>query len=124
MSSPARFRAAVEHRDPAALGDLLTDDVRLYSPVTFTPFEGKPMVLGVLGVLLRVAEDFHYIGHLDGTARTSTDGTEAPSVVLLFRAVVNGRQIHGIDLFQLDETGLIKELTVMVRPQSAVRALG
>jgi hypothetical protein len=124
MSSPARFRAAVEHRDPAALGDLLTDDVRLYSPVTFTPFEGKPMVLGVLGVLLRVAEDFRYIGHLDGTARTSTDGIEAPSVVLLFRAVVNGRQIHGIDLFQLDETGLIKELTVMVRPQSAVRALG
>jgi hypothetical protein len=25
---------------------------------------------------------------------------------------------------QLDETGLTKELTVMVRPQSAVRALG
>jgi hypothetical protein len=37
---------------------------------------------------------------------------------------VNGKQIHGMDLLQFDETGLIKEFTVMVRPASAVQALG
>ncbi|MEW2632608.1 nuclear transport factor 2 family protein [Streptomyces sp. NPDC048389] len=124
VTSADRFRAAVEDRDQAALDDLFTDDVRLFSPVKFTPFEGKPAVLGLFGVLLRTFEDFRYVGHCAGTAETSADGTESPSDVLLFRATVNGRQIHGMDLLQFDDDGLIKEFTVMVRPQSAVHALG
>ncbi|MBC6462818.1 nuclear transport factor 2 family protein [Actinomadura sp. HBU206391] len=124
MTTADRFRAAAEHRDLAALSELFTDDIRLYSPVKLTPFEGKPMVVGLLGVLLRTFEDFRYTGHLDGTAQTSADGTEAPSTILLFRGTVHGKQIHGMDLLQLDEAGLIKEVTVMVRPQSAVHALG
>ncbi|WP_052411676.1 nuclear transport factor 2 family protein [Streptomyces sp. NRRL S-118] len=124
MASAHTFRAAVEARDLAALEDLFTDDIRLYSPVKFTPFEGKRMVLGLFGVLLRTFEGFHYIGQFDGTARTSTDGTEAPSEILLFRATVDGKEIHGIDMLQFDADGRIKEFTVMVRPQSAVQALG
>jgi hypothetical protein len=124
MTIADRFRAAVERSDLAALSELFTDDIRLYSPVKFTPFEGRPIVLGLFGVLVRTFEDFRYVGRLDGTAQTGTDGTEAPSVILLFRATVNGKQIHGMDLLQCDETGLIKEFTVMVRPASAVQALG
>ncbi|MFF3325279.1 nuclear transport factor 2 family protein [Streptomyces sp. NPDC002889] len=124
METAERFRAAVEKGDLAALDDLFTEDIRLYSPVKFTPFEGKPMVLGLFGVLLRTFEDFRYVGELEGAAETSADGTEAPSTVLLFRATVNGKQIHGIDLLQFDGTGRVKEFTVMVRPQSAVHALG
>ncbi|UQX03366.1 nuclear transport factor 2 family protein [Streptomyces sp. RerS4] len=119
-----RFRAAVEKRDLAALDDLFAPDIRLYSPVKFVPFEGKPMVLGLFGVLLRVFEDLRYLGRLDGAAETSADGEQAPSVILPFRATVGGRQIHGIDLLQFDEAGRVKEFTVMVRPQSAVHALG
>ncbi|MFI1845504.1 nuclear transport factor 2 family protein [Streptomyces microflavus] len=119
-----RFRTAVDTRDLAALDDLFTEDIRLYSPVKFTPFEGRPMVLGLFGVLLRTFEDFRYVGEFAGTARTSADGTEAPAAVLLFRATVNGKEIHGIDLVHLAGDGRIKEFTVMVRPQSAVHALG
>ncbi|MFF1847489.1 nuclear transport factor 2 family protein [Streptomyces sp. NPDC058217] len=124
METAERFRTVVEKRDLAALEDLFTEDIRLYSPVKFTPFEGKPMVLGLFGVLLRTFEDFRYIGHFEGAAETSTDGEEAPSAILLFRATVHGKEIHGIDLLQFDETGRIKEFTVMVRPQSAVHTLG
>ncbi|GAA0451361.1 nuclear transport factor 2 family protein [Streptomyces sp. NPDC046215] len=124
METAESFRAAVEKRDLTALGGLFTEDVRLYSPVKFTPFEGKAMVMGLFGVLLRVFEDFRYVGRLEGTAETSTDGQESPSAVLLFRTTVSGKQIHGMDLLQCDEAGLIKEFTVMVRPQSAVHALG
>ncbi|HEY9411012.1 MAG TPA: hypothetical protein VIP77_15645 [Jiangellaceae bacterium] len=123
MTTADRFRGSVERRDLAALADLFTDDVRLYSPVTFTPFEGKRVVLGLFGVLVRVFDDFGYVGHCDGTVQT-TDGTEAPSTVLPFRATVHGTQIHGIDLLHYDEADLITELTVMVRPKSAVEALG
>ncbi|MET9875852.1 nuclear transport factor 2 family protein [Actinacidiphila glaucinigra] len=124
MTAAERFRSAVERSDLSALDELFHDDVRLYSPVKFTPFEGKPMVMGLFGVLLRTFEDFHYVGTLDGTVETSADGTGAPSTVLVFRATVGGMSIHGIDLLQVDEAGLIKEFTVMVRPQSAVHALG
>ncbi|ARF54278.1 nuclear transport factor 2 family protein [Streptomyces gilvosporeus] len=133
MTAAERFRAAVESRDLAVLDDLFTDDIRFYSPVKFTPFEGKPMVLGLFGVLLRTFEDFRYVGDFTGSSETSADGTVAPSAVLLFRATVNGKEIHGIDLLHLDGDGdgdgdghgggRIKEFTVMVRPQSAVHAL-
>ncbi|MFD3875143.1 nuclear transport factor 2 family protein [Streptomyces sp. NPDC058623] len=124
METAERFRAAVEKGDLGALDDLFTDDIRLYSPVKFKPFEGKPMVLGLFGVLLRTFEELRYLGRLDGAAETSADGQEAPSVILPFRALVGGKQIHGIDLLQFDEDGRIKEFTVMVRPQSAVQTLG
>ncbi|AJZ83410.1 MULTISPECIES: nuclear transport factor 2 family protein [Streptomyces] len=124
MNAADRFRAAVDNKDLTALDDLFTEDIRFYSPVKFTPFEGKPMVLGLFGVLLRTFEDFRYVGDYTGTAQTSADGTSAPSAVLLFRARVGDKEIHGIDLLHLDDDGRIKEFTVMVRPQSAVHALG
>ncbi|GAA2512673.1 nuclear transport factor 2 family protein [Streptomyces thermolineatus] len=123
MTTADRFRAAVEERDLTALDELFTEDIRFYSPVKFTPFEGRPMVLGLFGVLLRTFEDFRYVGDFEGTAETSAGGAEAPSAVLLFRATVGGKQIHGIDLLQFDEAGRIKEFTVMVRPLSAVQVL-
>ncbi|MDI3386239.1 nuclear transport factor 2 family protein [Streptomyces sp. B-S-A8] len=124
MTTTDRFQEAVDRRELGALGELFTDDIRLYSPVKFTPFEGKPMVLGLFGVLLRTFEEFRYVGRYAGTAETGVDGTVCPSTVLLFRAVVGGREIHGIDLLHFDPEGRIKEFTVMVRPQSAVQALG
>ncbi|MFD9904271.1 nuclear transport factor 2 family protein [Streptomyces sp. NPDC059063] len=120
----ARFRAAVEKHELPALEELFTPDVRFYSPVKFQPFEGREMVMGLFGVLLRLFEDFRYVGSYEGAAQTSADGTEAPSAVLVFRTTVHGKEIHGIDLLHFADDGRIKEFTVMVRPQSAVQALG
>jgi hypothetical protein len=119
-----RFQAAVEQRDLAAMTDLFSADVRFYSPVKFRPFEGRDMVLGLFGVLLRTFDDFHYLGSLDGAVTTRTDGTETPATVLPFRAMVGEQEIHGIDLLHFDAEDRIIEFTVMVRPQSAVHALG
>ncbi|MBB1247176.1 nuclear transport factor 2 family protein [Streptomyces durbertensis] len=114
----------MDRRDLTAVEELITEDIRLYSPVKFRPFEGRPAVLGLFTALFQVFDDFHYIGDHTGTALTSTDNTEAASAVLLFRATVAGRQIHGIDLLHLTPDDRIKEFTVMVRPQSAVQTLG
>ncbi|MCQ8191967.1 nuclear transport factor 2 family protein [Streptomyces rugosispiralis] len=124
MTTADRFRTAIDNRDLAALDDLFTEDIRFYSPVKFTPFEGKPMVLGLFGVLLRTFQDFRYIGDYTGTAQTSTDGVAAQSAALLFRTRIGDKEIHGIDLLHFADDGRIKEFTVMVRPQSAVHALG
>jgi hypothetical protein len=118
-----RFRAAVERRDLAALESLFGPGVRMFSPVKFRPFEGRPTVLAVFGVLLhRVFEEFRYVGVLRGPAEDPA-GETTDSHVLVFRAVTGGRQVHGIDLVQLDADGLIADITVMVRPLSAVTAL-
>ncbi|MCB5911819.1 nuclear transport factor 2 family protein [Streptomyces pinistramenti] len=121
-----RFKEAVEKRELGALEGLFTEDVRFFSPVKFRPFEGRTMLLGVFGVLLRTFDDFRYVGELAGAADTAAGPAagHADSTVLIFRATVNGKEIHGIDLLQYDEAGLIKEFTVMVRPLSAVQALG
>lgn len=116
-----RFRAAVLDGDLAAIEPLFTPDARFFSPVKFTPFEGRPMILGLLGVLLRTFEDFRYVGDYHGVS-TDNDG-EAESDILAFRATVNRKDIHGIDMLTLNEDGLITEFTVMVRPLSAVTAL-
>ncbi|GAA4562576.1 nuclear transport factor 2 family protein [Planotetraspora kaengkrachanensis] len=124
MTAADRFRAAVDERDLAALTDLFSEDIRLYSPVKYRPFEGRAAVLDLFKVLFRTFEDFRYIGHHTGASETSADGVESPSEVLLFRAVAGGKQIHGIDLLHMGDDGRIREITVMVRPQSAVQALG
>ncbi|MFJ8039252.1 nuclear transport factor 2 family protein [Kitasatospora sp. NPDC096147] len=118
-----RFRAAVEKNDHAALLDLFGEDVRFFSPVKFTPFEGRPLVLGLFGVLLETFEDFRYLGEFDGTAEPTAGGEPGRSAILPFRTTVDGRQIHGIDLLHFDEHGRIDEFTVMVRPLSAVQTL-
>ncbi|GAA1591951.1 nuclear transport factor 2 family protein [Actinomadura kijaniata] len=123
MRTVDRFRAAVDKGDLDALPELFAEDVKFYSPVKFTPFEGREMVMGLFGVLLRTFRDFRYVGELEGTAELAAGG-EAPSHILIFRADVDGRQIHGIDLIQVDGDDRITEFTVMVRPQSAVVALG
>jgi hypothetical protein len=123
MSTVDRFRAAVELRDVDALDALFAPEPRFFSPVKFTPFEGRAVVLGVFGVLLRrVFDEFRYVGELDGSADTAA-GVPRDAHLLVFRAMVGGKQIHGIDLIQLDADGLIEEFTVMVRPLSAVVAL-
>lgn len=124
MSATAtRFRNAVDRRDIDVLETLFTPDVCLFSPVKFTPFEGRAQVIAVLGVLMRhVFDEFAYVGELDGHVAPSA-GDAVESHVLVFRAVADGLQVHGIDLLHLDEDGLITEITVMVRPLSAVTAL-
>lgn len=118
-----RFRAAAEQRDVEALVPLFAEDVRFFSPVKFRPFEGRETVLAVFGVLMRrVFEEFRYVGELHGPAENAA-GETSDSHILIFRAQVAGKQVHGIDLIQLDDRGLIGEFTVMVRPQSAVTAL-
>lgn len=98
-----------------AVPALLARDVVFRSPVAFAPYTGRPLVAGIIGGAFRVFTDFRYESEL-----ASADGRDH---VLVFRAQVDGREIHGADFLHGDEAGLIDELTVMVRPLSAAQAL-
>jgi hypothetical protein len=108
------FRAAVERRDLAGMLAAFAEDAVLHSPVTFQPFEGRPAIGRLLGILLEVFEDFRYTDEL-----RADDGTRA----LVFRARVGAKQLEGLDLIRFDADGRIRDFTVMVRPRSALEAL-
>lgn len=108
------FRSAVEARDPAAIHAALHPDVTFHSPVAFRPYEGREAVMGLLGHVVEVMPDLRCTDHLTGES----------SHALVFEATVGGRDVQGVDCCVVDEDGLVTELTVLVRPASALMALG
>ena len=111
-----KFRTAVEARDFDAVPPMLAEDAIFRSPVVFKPFEGKTYVAAVLLAALRTLQDFRY-----ETELASADGLDH---ALVFKATVNGREVHGCDFIRENSEGLIEEFTVMIRPLSALQAVG
>ncbi len=108
------FRQAVEASDLEAVTRLLAPDVTFNSPVSFKPFRGREQVGFVLATVATVFQDFVYVDELEQENRS----------MLRFRARVGDRQVEGVDLIERNAEGLVTTLTVMVRPLSALMALG
>jgi hypothetical protein len=123
VSTADKFRKAVEADDHDAITATFAPDIRLFSPVKFVPFEGIETVSAVFSVLQRTFEDFRYVGEFSGQAEEGDSGDEVGSHILIFRTLVGGKQVHGMDLLQFDAEGRISTFTVMVRPMSALNAL-
>jgi hypothetical protein len=90
----------------------LRDDVELHSPVLFRGFEGIDAVGVILGHVSEVLEGLTYVDEAVG------NGT----VVLRFTATVGDLELEGIDYLTLDEQGRVADLTVFMRPMSALTA--
>ena len=114
MGKVNAFRSAVEASDLEAMMATFAEDAVLNSPVTFKPFEGRAAIRQLLAILFEVFKDFRYTDEL-----VAEDGTAA----LVFAARVADRDLQGLDLIRFDGSGLIRDLTVMVRPRSALEAL-
>jgi hypothetical protein len=112
MAEPHPFRRAAEAKDLEAMTATLREDVELHSPILFRGFEGRELVAGVLTHVAATLEDLEYTDELTG------EGT----VVLRFKARVGDRELEGIDYLTLDDEGKVTDLTVFMRPMSALTA--
>ena len=112
MSQPHPFRRAAESKDLELLTETLREDVVLHSPVLFRGFEGRDTVAAVLTHVAATLEDLTYTDEL-------ADGN---TVALRFKAKVGDKELEGIDFLELDENGAVAELTVFMRPFSALTA--
>lgn len=112
MAEPHPFRRAAETHDPELLAAALREDVVLHSPVLFRGFQGRDVVVQVLQFVALTLEDFAYVD----------DVGEGDTVFLRFRAKVGDRELEGVDVLELDADGLVAELTVFMRPLSALTA--
>jgi len=107
------FRRAAEAKDFSGTDELFADDVVFRSPVVFKPYEGREALVGLLGAVVRVFEDFRYVDQIE----------TGDVAALVFSAKVGDRELDGVDLLRFDDAGKVTELTVMVRPMSGVQAL-
>jgi SnoaL-like protein len=110
VAEPHPFRRAAEAKDLEAMIETLREDVVLHSPILFRGFEGRDVVIQVLTHVVATLEDFTYTDEL----------ANGDTVVLRFKARVGDRELEGIDFLELDEEGRVAELTVFMRPMSAL----
>jgi hypothetical protein len=92
--------------------ETLREDVVLHSPILFRGFEGREAVGMVLSHVAEVLEGLTYVDEAIG------EGT----VVLRFEADVGDKKLEGVDYLTLDEEGKVTDLTVFMRPLSALTA--
>ncbi|WP_025737287.1 nuclear transport factor 2 family protein [Mycobacterium genavense] len=112
------FRKAVEDRDESAIQALLADDVVFTSPVAFKPYVGKPITAAILRGVLRIFEGFRYVREIAGA-----DGRDHALIFETGISGVPGVKITGCDFLHFDESGLIDDCMVMVRPLSGATTL-
>lgn len=113
------FRAAVENGSVDQAGELFREDATFRSPILFKPYEGRDQVLKVLRAAERVlglGSNFRYVHQLEDP--------QDRVAILEFATEVEGKRVEGIDKLTFDEEGRIAELTVMLRPASALQAVG
>jgi hypothetical protein len=110
--SDSPFRDAVEARSLDLLSAALAPDVIFRSPAVHAPYEGRDLVLVILGAVLEVFEDFAYQGEI----------RDGDNEMLRFKARVGDRDVDGVDIVTYAD-GLVTELTVMIRPFSALQAV-
>lgn len=114
-----RFRTAAETGEIAGSSELFSPDAVFRSPVVYRPYEGRETVLKVLEAAVHVLGadgQFRYVHQLEDA--------DTRVAVLEFATEVDGREVEGIDKLTFDEDGRITELKVMLRPASALQAVG
>ena len=106
-----RWRTVFESHDAALLPDLVAEGAVFRSPAVFRSQHGRDLVVAYLSAALTVlGGDFHY----------ERQWLRDTGAVLEFKSVVDGREVHGVDMIEFDPDGLIVDFTVMVRPLSAL----
>lgn len=104
---------------PEGLDSLLADDVVFYSPVVYTPQQGK----AVTTLYLEAAKQALPGEAGEGGFRYTKQVLAGDTAVLEFETAVAGKYVNGVDIIRCDDTGKIVEFRVMIRPLQAVNAV-
>jgi hypothetical protein len=108
---------------PGGLDELLDDDVVFYSPIVYTPQEGKPittMYLQAAGQTLPGSSEKSHGSSADGRFRYTKTVMQGDTAVLEFETTVEGKYVNGVDIIRCNDAGRIVEIRVMIRPLQAI----
>jgi hypothetical protein len=121
-----KWHAHIRGEFPGGLDELLADDVVFYSPVVFTPQEGKEITklyLGAAGNTFSGGDKDKAPGKSESTFRYTKEVLCGDHMVLEFESEIEGKYINGVDIITWNEEGRISEFKVMIRPLQAVNML-
>jgi hypothetical protein len=104
----------MNRRDLPAVVATFAPDVELHSPILGrAPFEGRRAVGDLLGAVMTSFDDYTH------TVETGSGDVQ----VLAYHARVRGREIDVVDLFRMNEAGLVTDITVHIRPMAGLASV-
>jgi hypothetical protein len=107
------FTNAMQRKDLDAMLTHMADNIVLKTPLAAEPFIGKDAIRPVVTALLGVVDAFDFREVLQGPQH----------VAAFFGITVGPHELDGVDLWLLDHSGLIREMTVLWRPLPAAVAV-
>lgn len=122
-----RWHSHMRGELPGGLDELLDDDVVFYSPVVYTPQEGK----AITKLYLQAAGQAlpgdgggdSGSGSDSGRFRYTKKVLAGDTAVLEFETTVGGKYVNGVDIIRCNDEGRIVEFRVMLRPLQAVNVV-
>ena len=111
---------------PGGLDTLLADDIIFYSPVVFTPQEGKELAKLYLMAAGNTfgGDDAKKNGDIeDSSFRYTKEVLSGNQAILEFETKIEGKYVNGVEIISFNEDGKISEFKVMIRPLQAVNII-
>ena len=120
-----KWHAHLQGRLPGGLDELLDDDVVFYSPIVYTPQQGKAITtlyLQAAGQTLPgdASAGSSPGGDAAGRFRYTKQVVAGDTAVLEFETTLQGKYVNGVDIIRCNDAGRIVEIRVMLRPLQAV----
>lgn len=109
----ATVLAKVQKGEGGSVSDWIAPGARLFTPRHHKPVTDPGHFAIILQSIPKVLENFRY-------DRTWASGDDA---IMEFKGNIGAVEVHGLDIFTIDEAGQVGELTVFVRPTKAHAAL-
>ena len=111
---------------PGGLDALLADDIIFYSPVVFTPQEGKELAKLYLMAASNTfgGDNAKKGGDLaESSFKYTKEVLSGNQAILEFETTIEGKYINGVDIITFNDEGKISEFKVMIRPLQAVNMI-
>jgi hypothetical protein len=111
---------------PGGLDELLDDDCVFFSPIVYTPQEGKAVTkLYLEAAGMTLPGEPNAAGEGSGTGsgggfRYTKEVLAGDTAVLEFETSVQGKYVNGVDIIRCNDEGRIVEFRVMIRPLQAI----
>jgi hypothetical protein len=117
-----KWHANMRGELPGGLDELLDDDVVFYSPIVYTPQEGKAITkLYLQAAGQTLPGDASKGGDSSGSRfRYTKEVLAGDTAVLEFETTVEGKYVNGVDIIRCNDEGRIIEFRVMIRPLQAI----
>ena len=115
MKPIEKWHEIVESGGSEKLSDLIDKDCIFFSPVVFSPQEGKELTIKYLSAAALVFgdESFKYTKEI----------VNENNACLEFELELNGIKINGVDLISWNEENKINEFKVLIRPLKGVQLI-